>query len=941
MSDQPVNFKDTLNLPSTDFPIRPTATTDDLRLLERWQQEKLYSSAMQAHEGKEKFILHDGPPYANGHIHLGHAYNKILKDIITKAYRMMGYHVPIIPGWDCHGLPIEHKVSEQNPGATPQEITRKCRAYAQEWVDVQREEFKKLGVVMDWDNPYITMAPDYEAKIVEAFALLVKNNVIERKNKTIAWCPSCATVLASAEIEYHDRKDPSLYVLFEMDTNDAKKLFPTIDKPIYFAIWTTTPWTLPLNRAILIKSNTQYDLLEVNGTYVIAGASRSEALAHLLKTEKKVVATISAEKLAQTHAYHPFVDNLTVPVIADESVGLDEGTACVHCAPGCGPLDYEVGVKNNLEIYSPVDPWGKYSRDIAPHELQGMPVSDGQIWVIKKLVEKNKLLHKASITHSYPHCWRCKHGLIFRATRQWFFNLQHVKERALEAVDTTINFLPEQGRSFLRATLESRWEWCLSRQRSWGAPIPALLCMHCDYAFTSFEFIMNVAHNIQKQGIEYWENVPVQEIMPPTLTCPNCTSSDFKKETDILDVWFDSGISHFAVLNPAPLTLSLSRGQSFPADMYLEGIDQHRGWFQSSLLTALVIEKQAPMKTIMTHGFTVDEKGQKMSKSLGNVIAPDDIIKKLGTDGLRLWVASIGHDGDAVVSETLLKNVSEVYRKIRNTCRVLLMNLYDYDHTQNAVPLEKLHPVDQYALHILNQLHTTIIQDYKQGNFTAIFHALADYCTTHVSALYVEVTKDRLYCDAADSHERRSVQTAMWYMLDTMTRLTAPILSFTAELISDQYQKNKQQSIHLQKFSEQVPVSQQDSILWDMLLEIRSAVLKAIEPYRAEGVIKQSLEAQVTVYLDPALKNYAVLEKFLDSLKKQGYSLANFLEDLFVVSQVTVTSSRNSLAESSLKGLYLRVEHAAGTKCPRCWKWSTKVDSQGLEPRCAQIVNKK
>ncbi|MFA6066035.1 MAG: isoleucine--tRNA ligase [Candidatus Babeliaceae bacterium] len=931
-----ISYKDTLNLPHTDFPLRPASASDDPLLLERWKSDNLYDQAMVHNQGKEKFILHDGPPYANGHIHLGHAYNKILKDITTKSRRMLGYHVPVTPGWDCHGLPIEHKVSQENPGATPYELKKKCRTYAQQWVDIQREDFKKLGVIMDWEHPYITMAPTYEAKTVEAFGVLVQKNTIERKNKTVAWCPSCATTLASAEIEYQDRKDPSLYVLFKMQEADARKLFPTIAEPLYFVVWTTTPWTLPLNRALMIKPGADYVVADMNGKHIIVAAARIDAIVQQLKTEKKVIQTFSAETLTQSHAEHPFIEKLIVPIITDDSVGLEDGTAIVHCAPGCGPIDYEVGVKHNLEIFSPVSPQGAYTHGIMPQELINMPVSDGQIWVIKKLHELGNLFYKTSINHSYPHCWRCHNGLIFRATRQWFFNLQqdNIKQKALDAVNT-ITFIPEHGKSFLKATLENRWEWCLSRQRSWGVPIPALLCMHCDYTYTNQDFINNVAQHIAQEGIEYWDRVTLEELAPKDLTCPTCELNEFRKETDILDVWFDSGISHYAVLYN-------NSAQQFPADLYLEGIDQHRGWFQSSLLTAMVLEQQPPMKTIMTHGFTVDEKGQKMSKSLGNVVAPQDIIKTLGTDGLRMWVASIGHQGDAVVSDTLIKNVGEVYRKIRNTCRAMLMNLYDYDHTQDAIAYDKLSPIDAYAVFMVEQLERTVIEQYKQNNFTGVFHELADYCTTHVSALYVEVTKDRLYCDTADSHTRRSTQTALWYMLDTLTHLVAPIMSFTAEFISDFYQKNKTSSIHLQSFaqcqlSSAIPDKQVYITTWETLLAIRSAVLKAIEPHRAQGLIKQSLEARVDISVDDSLVNYELIKNFINQLTPDQQQ--EFWKDFFVVSQVNLALTKNNvLSESGLAGVSINVSHAEGVKCPRCWRWEKTENAAGLCQRCAQIV---
>lgn len=966
-NDAVVSFKDTLNLPHTDFPIRPQASKDDPALIVRWEQSKLYEKAMEANEGNEQYILHDGPPYANGHIHLGHAYNKILKDIVTKSRRMMGCHTPIRPGWDCHGLPIEHKVSQENPGASRAHLQELCRAYATQWIDVQRNEFKRLGVIMDWQHPYITMDHGYEAATLRAFGEFVSHHAIERKNKTVPWCPFDQTVLASAEIEYKDRKDPSVYALFRLNHETAVSLLPQVAGPIDLIVWTTTPWTLPLNRAVMLRPKTEYAVLEIEGNYYLVVQERAGAIAELKSAQKNVVATISSEKLAGAVVQHPFIEELQVPIILDDEVGLSDGTACVHCAPGCGPVDYEIGVKNNLEIYSPISPDGKYTAEIKPAELKDMPVTDGQIWVIKKLHELGRLFHKANITHSYPHCWRCHSGLIFRATPQWFFNLksENVKKRSVAAIDS-IEFHPEQGKNFLKATVEHRWEWCLSRQRAWGTPIPALLCHDCDFAFTSQEFINKVADHVAKEGIEYWTRVPLEDVIPQDLTCPRCKISNFYKETDILDVWFDSGVSHYAVLVP---------DKHFPADLYLEGIDQHRGWFQSSLLTSMILEQEPAMKGIMTHGFTVDAKGQKMSKSLGNVIAPQEIIDKLGTDGLRLWVASIGNDGDAVVSDRVLNTVAEVYRKIRNTCRGLLMNLYDYNHETDRIAVDDLPAFDQAILRELYAFNNTLIGYYTEYQPTRVFHELADYCSNDISSYYLDIAKDRLYCDQADGYERRSAQTTIYYMLDTLVHLIAPVMSFTAELLADAYQGPDHKSIHLQHFAllhevgeflhsqsaRTMPIdfmpktyvghlpetvqainssmfmAEQDA-LWSLLREMRSALLKKLEALRERGIIHHSLEAKLTVHFSPEIKQYALLEKFIEQLKQRGDSIERFLKEYMIVSHVTVTNSVQGLEETSFQGLSSTASHADGHKCPRCWQWEDSHNPHDLCNRCYKVV---
>jgi isoleucyl-tRNA synthetase len=961
------SFRDTLNLPRTDFPIRPNHAVDDALMLDRWQESNLYRATFDRNEGKEKYILHDGPPYANGHLHLGHAYNKILKDIVCKSQRMAGYHVPVTPGWDCHGLPIEFKVVQENPGLSGVELKRACREYADKWINVQRNEFKALGILMDWDRPYTTMSPYYEAMAVRAFGVLVGREFIERKNKTIAWCPHDQTVLASAEIEYKDRKDPSIYVLFSLSEGSAHDLFPEIKHgPISLALWTTTPWTLPLNQAVLVKPEAPYVLLEIDGALVIMGAYVADLVCTLLGVEKKVHREFTSEYLTNLEVNHPFL-NRGVPVIFDDSVGIHEGTAFVHCAPGAGPVDYEVGVKNHLPIYSPIAPDGKYTQDIEPKELAGMAIDQAQGWVIRKLAEVHKLLYKTTITHSYPHCWRCHNGLIFRATPQWFFNLerQHIKQHALQAIDT-IEFIPESGRNFLKATVENRWEWCLSRQRTWGIPIPALLCNYCDHTYSTPDLIAKVADGIAQQGIEFWDKVTVEDLVSPSVVCLNCKGANFRKEQDILDVWFDSGVSHYVVLHNNPVL-------SFPADIYLEGVDQHRGWFQSSLLTSLVLESQACTKAIMTHGYTVDAKGQKMSKSLGNVVSPQEIIDKLGTDGLRLWVSSIGNTSDPVASDTLLKNIGEVYRKIRNTCRFLLSNLYDFNIESDQISSEHLLPIDHYSMSQLRELNTMLIDEYYNKDFTVVFHKLADYCSTQLSSFYLDIVKDRLYVERSKSLERRSAQTALWYVLDTVTRLMAPILSFTAEHISDYYQKDKKASIHLQPFTDPYTLAKLSKLQveplwpgivrasrgmasyitydteqqhrqswydqqWALLKEIRSVILKAIELEREKGLIKHSLEAHVTLYIDMNSEDYQSLPGIFDLFKAQGQSGIAFFKEFLIVSQVTLATSSEGLNPSSAKDIYVNVTHAQGAKCPRCWQWQVTSNPDNLCPRCQLVL---
>lgn len=925
-----VHFKDTLNLPRTHFPIRAQSQENDPRIIQRWKDELIAQKAMSINSSNTPFILHDGPPYANGNIHIGHAYNKILKDIVTKSQRMMGKHVPVIPGWDCHGLPIEIKVSQENPGVTGAELKKLCRAYAQQWILAQKEQFKQLGVFMDWDNPYATMDYEYEADTVRAFAKFVEDGYIERKNKTVPWCASCQTVLASAEIEYQERKDPSLFVRFPLAQETVNLLIPTCkEREVSVLVWTTTPWTLPLNRAVLLKPHIQYVVIDCDGTLVLVGSSRAQAIATMLNMPLTIVAEINADQLAGHKALHPFIQNLMIPLITDQSVLTDDGTAAVHCAPGAGPEDYEVGVKNNLEIYSPVGPDGRYDATVIPQELVGMSIADGQIWVMKTLAANNRMLHKTSLRHSYPHCWRCHNGLMFRATKQWFCDLSknNLKESTLKAIEE-LQTVPENSKNRLLATVDGRLEWCLSRQRVWGTPITALLCSDCDTPTITQPLMNYAADHIAKHGIEWWDSVSLEELKNIVSAC-GCGSTNFVKEKDILDVWFDSGISHYAVLK---------KHNQFPANMYLEGKDQHRGWFQSSLLTSMVIEHKPPMHTIMTHGFTVDAQGKKMSKSLGNTISPQEMIDRLGTDGLRLWAAMIDCSGEAVVSDVLLNNVQQVFKKIRNTARFLLSVLYDYNHTADAIPNTQLSLIDRYALEELAKINAKVIQEYSEFNFTGVAHILGDYCAVQLSSLYLDIIKDRLYCDKVNGRDRRSAQTVCYKILDALTKLCAPILSITAEQIFDEYKREGTESVHLQTFVQNMhaPIAMVDTKI-DILLQLRSALLKAVELVREQGIVKHSLEAHITCFVDQG-SAVANLWDHMRHEMMQGQTLEQFLKEFLIVSKVTLLDAKGQCAPSTIAGLWIVVEHVDGAKCPRCWHWTTDGNEHELCNRCVKLV---
>ncbi len=975
-------YQDTLNLKKTEFPIRANAATKEPELLEAWKEQKLDAKTWTENSDKKKFVLHDGPPYANGNIHLGHVLNKTLKDIIAKFKRMSGFHVPVKPGWDCHGLPIELKVAAELKAAGKDEVSKRefkkhCREYADKWIKTQKKEFEDLGVFMDWQHPYITMAPEYEGSILKAFAKFVQGGYIERKGKTVPWCASCQTVLASAEIEHKDRKDPSIYVNFPIGKDLAKEKFtklleqnPNLD--ISFLVWTTTPWTLPLNRAVVLNPKAKYVLLQgtdANKAFIVA-KDLADKICGILKIDKKVLAEFDSKEFENKKIEHPFIENITIPVLLDNMVLLQEGTACLHSAPGCGPEDYILGIKNKLEIFSPLSSDGKYTKGIQPEELEDMPIIEGQIWVLRKLIELGRLQHKVSIRHSYPHCWRCHNGLMFRATDQWFcdLNKNDLVEKTLKEIEK-LKFIPDWGKERLHAFVSNRSEWCISRQRAWGVPIPALLCKKCDNAYLDASFVEKIADCVTKDGIEFWDDLTFEQMqelsfLPKDFSCKSCGNKDFKefrKETDILDVWFDSGVSHYAVLDKDPKNLGV------PADLYLEGSDQHRGWFQSSLLSSMIINHKSPTKAFLTHGFIVDEKGHKMSKSVGNVIAPDKIIKKYSRDILRLWVAASDYQNDISLSENILKNVSEVYRKIRNTSRFMVSSLYDFDIKKDAVSFDKLLKIDQYALANLDQINKKVLDCYGNYNFVGVVQTINNYCTNDLSAVYLDIAKDRLYIEKADGNLRRSAQTVIYNILDTLTRLIAPVLSFLAEEISDFYQKDKKDSIHLQHFAQVIDVwevlgknslmfhevAMQDGLkfptaqsstyamgmqnVWNILQELRDAVLKSIEQKRVSGLVKHSLEAKVKLYLDPKNEQVKVLQDFINNLKTSE-DLTRFFKDWFIVSQFEFANSIDDLDKTELPWAFVSVDHADGVKCPRCWQWSVTEDPTELCDRCKKVL---
>ncbi len=945
MSQETANhsYKDTLQLPQTDFPIRPNHAQEQIDILNRWNTQGLYKAAFEknSENKQEPFILIDGPPYANGSLHLGHTVNKILKDIAAKSKRMIGFHVPVTPGWDCHGLPIELKVSQENPGLKGLFLQKACRSYAAHWIEIQKEEFKQLGILMNWGKPYYTMDYSYEADTIRAFGILTEKGFIQRKKKTVPWCFSCKTVLATAEIEYHERKDPSTYILYKMVDESVAKLFPQLkDKELFCVVWTTTPWTTLLTQAIVTRPHTDYVLLEWGQKYIAVAKDLAQTLCEKISIKHSAVSEFSSALFASERFFveNPLILGFKLPLIVDSSVLIEEGTAFVSNAPGAGPEDYEVGIRHGIAIYCPVSAGGTMTDEIKIKSLIGKSIPEVQEWAIATLEENNRLISKSFIKHSYPHCWRCRNGLIFRATKQWFCDLTHdnLQKKSVDSIDS-IEMLPEGSEQQFKATVASRTEWCLSRQRSWGTPIPAVLCSDCSYIKSDKEFIDTVALYVEKSGVEWWTQATLKELGFNSDRCSHCSTGTLVKEYDILDVWFDAGISHTAVI--------AKQYGSEKIDLFLEGKDQHRGYFQSSLLTSVALYNKPCMKTIITHGFTVDEKGRKMSKSLGNGVAPETLIKRLGVDGVRLWVSSVDLSSEVVVSEKLLSNVQEVYRKIRNTCRFLLSNLFDFNNEVDCVEYENLLPIDKIGLKQSFHFESQMKAAYDRYDFTGAFHLLADYTSVQLSSFYLDIIKDRLYVEKKDGLKRRSAQTVCYHILDSMTKLMAPILSFTAELVSDEYQKNKSESIHLQNFSISETILKNDFLsqlheLWvclPVLLTIRSAILKRIELLRQQQIIRHSLEAKVTFYVDA--KKIPEWSGFISVLSSINSSLEHFFAEFLIVSQVHIVESSTNLDQSELDGLWVSVQKAEGQKCLRCWQWQLDVE-KNLCKRCFEIVQK-
>jgi isoleucyl-tRNA synthetase len=904
-----MDYKDTLNLPATPFPMKANLSQREPEQLKQWQAHQLYATTRALSTGRPRFILHDGPPYANGNIHIGTAMNKILKDFIVRSRQMVGYDAAYVPGWDCHGLPIEHNVEKELGAAKRQmgqaEIRQHCRAYAEKFIDIQRGEFKRLGVQGDWEDPYLTMKFAYEAVIAKECCKFALNGGLFRSKKPIYWCCSCQTALAEAEIEYKEETSPSVFVKFPM-IDDLTDLLPALaGRKVYVVIWTTTPWTLPANLAVALHPEFEYVAVDAGaaGTLIMAQALVAQSMAAFKIADYTVLGSIDPRGLERRRCRHPLYDRESI-VVLGRHVTLEAGTGCVHTAPGHGREDYEVGLQYGLDAYSPLDDRGCFTEDVQSFAGQFVFKANGPI--SQAIEDKGLLLARASLSHSYPHCWRCKQPVIFRATPQWFISMEknELRQRALAAIDQ-VQWIPNWGRERIYGMIENRPDWCVSRQRAWGVPITVFTCNQCGAAHMT-PVLMNAIHDLFAQkGADAWFEEAADKLLPAGTTCTQCGGTAFEKETDILDVWFDSGVSHAAVLE--------ARDQlHWPADLYLEGTDQHRGWFHSSLLTAVGTHQGAPYKAVLTHGFVVDAEGKKMSKSLGNVIAPKQVIDKYGAEILRLWVSASDYRDDVRISENILKQLSDAYRRIRNTCRFLLGNLSDFDPAAHCVPYKQMLAIDRYALHTLQDLIARARKAYDAFDFHVIYHGLHNYCTVDLSAFYLDILKDRLYTSPTDSPARRSAQTALHRIADALARLMAPVMVFTAEEIWRYLPAgtDKEASIHLSAMPEAEDGLRDASLAeqWQAIKLVRAEVTKALEEARVQKHIGHSLEAVVTLGLS-------------DELHDQLAPYADELRSIFIVSEVHLGKGGldGAFSGTETAGIAIRVTPAPSLKCERCW----------------------
>jgi isoleucyl-tRNA synthetase len=926
-------LKDSLNLPKTDFPMKANLPQREPEILKKWYDIDVYGLIRKKRKGSHRYILHDGPPYANGNIHMGHVMNKILKDFVVKSKTMSGFESPYLPGWDCHGLPIELKAEREFGKDLKQksikEFLAACRGFADKYVDIQREEFKRLGVLGEWDNPYKTMNAEYEATIIRDFAKLYDKGYVYRGKKPVLWCIDCVTALASAEVDYKDHKSPSVYIRFKID-DDLSDIIPELKgKKTNIIIWTTTPWTIPANLAITVHPEFDYVAMESGGeVYIVAEFLSTSVIEACNLKDTKVIARFKGKILDKRKARHPFYDRESLIILGDH-VTLDAGTGCVHTAPGHGMEDYIVALKYGLDIYNPVDDHGNFEKDL--EFFGGMNVFKANAVITEHMRKNGSLLGEASIVHSYPHCWRCDNPVIFRATEQWFINIDHndLRKKALKIIENT-QWIPEWGEERIYNMVKFRPDWCITRQRKWGTPLTIFHCNECGEVIAGKEIFEHVAKIFEMEHLDAWHLKSAKELAPAGTKCPKCGSDNFRKETNIIDVWFDSGVSSRVVLGKR-------EDLPWPSDMYLEGSDQHRGWFHSALLTSIATMDEAPYKAVLTHGFTIDAEGHPLSKSKGNYEALPELLKKYGAEILRLWVAMVDYREDVRFSDTILAGAVEAYKKIRNTIRFGLGNLYDFDPDKDLVPFDEMEACDRYGLALLDEMIAKARGAYDRFQFTEVFHALENFCIVDLSAFLYDVLKDRLYIYHPRDKQRLSAQTAIFTITRNLIELLAPIMSFTAEeawgYLPDF--KGKEQSPQLMLFPEagKYKISDEEKEKWEFLLRLREDGLKALERAREKKTIGHSLTAKVII--SASEKHAAIIKKNLD-----------LVLEILIVSQVelTPTGAKLPYAGERIPDMTMDVQAASGEKCERCWHFSEQTGKYEKFPtvceRCAPVLDR-
>ena len=917
-----VDYAGTLNLPKTSFKMKANLAQKEPMTVRDWNKGKIYEKSLR--EGNEFFILHDGPPYANGDIHIGHALNKVLKDIILKYKRLRGYNSPYIPGWDTHGLPIEWKIMEElgekAKNMTPIQIRQECKKYALKWIEKQKEEFVRLGILGNWDNPYITLKPEYEAEQLKVFKEIYENGYVYKGLKPVYWSPTTETALAEAEIEYKDVESNSIYVKFQGLKDLTDRL--GVDEAS-IVIWTTTPWTLPANLGVFLHPEFEYGLYKTEKGNLVVAKELAEAVFKIIDTPYELIKEFKGTELENTHYIHPFAGREGLVMVGDY-VTVDAGTGAVHTAPGHGVDDYNYSRKYGLGILSPVDDKGHMTKEAGKYE--GLFYAKANKMIVEDMEESGHLLHHSKFVHSYPHDWRSKKPVIYRATEQWFINVDEsdVRENALNALKD-IEFVPEWGKNRINAMLETRPDWTISRQRVWGVPIPLFYNSETNEVIYEPEIMDKVIELVKKEGTDIWWKYEAEEIIGEELLEKfNLKGTKLRKERSIMDVWFDSGVSHRGVLIP--------RGLPRPADMYLEGSDQHRGWFQSSLLTSIASTKDAPYKRVLTHGFVMDGQGRKMSKSLGNTIVPKDIIEKYGADILRLWVSSVDYREDVRISENILQQMSDAYRRIRNTARFLMGNLNEFNYAEDKVEYKDMLEIDKWAMHKLEKLKETTTNHYDKYEFYSLFQEITYFCSIEMSSFYLDIVKDRLYCEDKNSLERRSAQTVLTEVLKVLVRVISPVLSFTADEIWERIPEalKEETSVHLSSWIEANPEYKNEELdkKWKKIHELRKEVNRKLEAERQEGLIGHSLDAMVL--LNITNEEYIFLKDYTEGE----------VADLFIVSQVKFVNEL--LGNSEIEGISIGVKKASGEKCERCWKYDEEVGKHSVHtdvcPRCASVL---